>query len=772
MTHPAAPSRHAVAAGAARHRFRRAARGGRAATSRLGDGVTGRARGRGVGSGWLVAAVLASVSCGGAARFDSASLATPERSFAVVAPAPVIESALPRFTPCPPGWREALLGAVTVCEPWPAAGVERCAGASAHLPGRPGCEPVGSACPPGDFPASSPSGPALFVKAGAVGGNGTPASPFGALDDALARSAPGTTVVVARGRYAAAGSLPAGITVEGVCASDTVIGPARPDTPLLQTRAEGVVVQNVTVRGDFVGALVQGGQLTLRDVVFDSTVGVGLSVAGGADVTLERVVIRDTRPFPNATGGRGLQVSQASVTGRQVVLERNLDFALVISGASARVELEAAVVRDTRPLAEQNGVGVNVVSGARLELASSVVEQSVSYGLRLLSGASATLTDVLVRDTQPLARPLPSGERTGYGVWLQNGRLTGTRVRVERNAHAGVLTYGDDPAAVSLTDALVRDTAWSDGAANGLFADRGASLALERVLVRGCRPTGVLASARATLALTDVTVLETGADDRGFGAGAVVSSGARVTAQRVLVDGSRGLGLVVVGAPGQRARLVDVSVSNTRADVSGQSVALALGEGVEASLERVRVSSTGSLALVVTDPGTRVTLADVAIDDVGRLEPGARSGYGLVARSGATLSGERVSVRATTRAGVYALEEGTSVALTELAVVQVDAPACSGACAATVGVLATTGARVAARRFRVSWSPGYGVLVGDGAAIDLVDGEVSHHLVGAGVQQADFDVRRLDQGVVFRDNTRKLDSATVPLPEPPLPLRR
>jgi len=59
-----------------------------------------------------------------------------------------------------------------------------------------------------------------------------------------------------------------------------------------------------------------------------------------------------------------------------------------------------------------------------------------------------------------------------------------------------------------------------------------------------------------------------------------------------------------------------------------------------------------------------------------------------------------------------------------------------------------------------------GVQLASEGTIDLHDGVVSGNQVGANVQTAGFDVSRLGDNVVFRDNVTSLDSADLPLPTP------
>jgi hypothetical protein len=50
-------------------------------------------------------------------------------------------------------------------------------------------------------------------------------------------------------------------------------------------------------------------------------------------------------------------------------------------------------------------------------------------------------------------------------------------------------------------------------------------------------------------------------------------------------------------------------------------------------------------------------------------------------------------------------------------------------------------------------------------SIDLSDGEVSGALVGACVQVPGYDIARLQDRVLYRDNGTNLDVTTLPIPE-------
>ncbi len=81
----------------------------------------------------------------------------------------------------------------------------------------------------------------------------------------------------------------------------------------------------------------------------------------------------------------------------------------------------------------------------------------------------------------------------------------------------------------------------------------------------------------------------------------------------------------------------------------------------------------------------------------------------------------------------------------------------------------TTGAAELAR-FRIQGGPECGVLVGDGGSARLRDGAVEGYVIGACVQDPDFDFGRLTPGVLYRSNGRNLDATSLPVPSATPPI--
>lgn len=725
---------------------------------------------------WLVALIGGAMfpACDNLAGQLETPFAPVEQYFRVEKPALPAPPLPPRMTPCPSGWREAQVDDVTACEPWPEAGYQTCGIDSAHFPGTPGCSRVGSECPTDGWTASLPTGQnVLYVRQGApAGGSGTQSAPFASLDAALSQASPGSVVALAAGTYSTVQAFPPGVSLFGACVAQTTLTTPQPDASILKSTTANVRIQNLRISGPFVGLDVRGGDVTLRDVIFDQTAGSAIFIRGGARLDAERIVIRNTTPFPNASGGRGVQIQDAVFEARGLVIESNRENAFIATGAAARVHLVNAAIRDTLYAANGNGgEGVVAANGARVELEASVVERSHSFGVRGVSGSEITLTDVIVRDTQPLPVALPSGEVRGFGIWTQDGNVKGNRVRVERNAGAGVLAFGGATSRISLTDLIVRDTVWADGAAVGVTSDFGATLELERAVIQRCRPYGFFAFADTVSKLTDVSVLDTSVDADGNGGGAIAFSLAKqAVLQRIQMNRNQWVGLTAYGI----AQLTgaDISVTDSLPDAQGKgAMSILLGKDVGGSLERVRVERALSAGVTLVSATAKLSMNDFTIADVRPDPKTGLFGYGLVVREGASLKGTRGAIQSTHRGGIYGQGQGTKVTLSQMSVRSVSQGGCEvEPCRAAGGVIVTDSASVDLSQFLVSGSEGFGVLLAYDGQLDLHQGEVSHHPIAAGVLVDGYALDRLDDGVTYRDNGQKLSASFVPLPElPPVP---
>jgi hypothetical protein len=137
-------------------------------------------------------------------------------------------------------------------------------------------------------------------------------------------------------------------------------------------------------------------------------------------------------------------------------------------------------------------------------------------------------------------------------------------------------------------------------------------------------------------------------------------------------------------------------------------------------------------------------------------------------QTGAVATVERALVRDNREVAVVAASPSTMLTLFDLVVERTAARACAPAACpeAGIGVGSYLGASLRVERFRISDNHLIGLQVAEDGEMDLANGLVSGHPVGVNVQVEGYDVMRLSNGVVFRDNETNLDARSLPVPDP------
>lgn len=621
---------------------------------------------------------------------------------------------------CPEGFRgERTDTGVLTCRPWPEGGPMACSGVEAHFPGEPGCARVGTACPSGEFPEGLPTDrPTLYVRAGASGGDGSRARPFGTLDAAIVAAAPNTVIAVARGTYDGRADVFEGITIWGACPEETILtssAASEADTVLGAFFGTGEL-RNVTVRAPVtMGVFVSNGaSLRLEDVVIDGASGYGIYASEvGTRVTLERVIVRDAATFPSGNGGVGVQaVDGASLEGRRVAIERSAEIQLVVAFDSAAT-LERAVLRDALGSTgvKRTGTAVAVQEGGALTLTASAVWGHPSTAILSALGSSVTVTDVAIEasiDATPSLGAPALEVRVG-------STLTGSHVHVE-GARGAALTASED-GAFTLTDVVVRDTRPArdlDDNGAGMSLEGQSSATIRRALFEGNRRVGIVTRPLTRLTATDLVVRDTeGAGPRGLGVGLVLF-GAEHTFERAVIERSTVVGVAISEAP--RTVLRDVVIRDTRGDgaagVYGRGLEVNLGSVVET--DRLVLERNREVSLYAFDPGTAVTARDLYVRD---------------------------------------------------SLGQACAEACPDGQQYGYGITALLGARVELTGFVVTRSRLVGLQVAEEGRIVGTRGEVSAAPIGMNVQDPAYDLASSLPDVAFRDNERNVDSMFLPVPD-------
>lgn len=639
---------------------------------------------------------------------------------------PPAEAALPVLVPCPPGWRERAETDLVVCEPWPETGRQECSGADAHLPGRAGCAPIGRACPAGEFADDlPPDAPALYVRAGAVDGDGTRERPFGTIGAALARSAGGYVIAVAKGHYDEMVDARPNVRIQGACAAETVIAPSLGSGTArdvaVRVVVAGAAIHDVTVRagaryGIGVGSTAS---LHLDGVVVSGVTGVGLLIDGGT-LTARGLIVRDVSPFADGTFGRGISAQGGTVDVVEAAIERVHDIGVFAGRTGAVLRLSDAVVTGTRaaPGDPAAGIGLKAQEGATMELTRVVAEDNRSRAIGGISGSTLRVDQCVARG----ARQALAGDQIGAGIALNSG----------------------------------------------------ASGEVRRSWIDDCRGAGLVADDTATsLHVEDVVVLRTlpvdaDPDDT---AGFVVSGGAAVTGARLAVAENQDLGVVIA-----RNRSADLSDVFARDNVaapydpsSGNGILVDDGVG---TLARVRLERNHFDGMALIGPAARMIVTDLVVRDTRAPPEDYRSGRGITVENGASLEITRAILEDNVEIGLIAFGGGARLSAEDLLIARTRPRVCpperNPCYAAGIGAVAVD-ASVELRRFVIQDSPQCGAQLARGGTIDLHTGVVERNAIGACIQDPTFDVARLQDDVAFRDNTTNIDATTLPVPEPSVP---
>ena len=641
-------------------------------------------------------------------------------------PAPIaVLPALPDIAPCPDGWRE-IDGMPATCEPWPESDRAECALGETHWPGTPGCAPVGAACPAGDYPEDLPAGaPVAYVRPGGTG-TGTMDDPYGSITAAVRGSARGTVIALAKGTYDAPHRLPAGVTVIGACATETVlVNTVAATAPVVSVDGDGGVLRNVRVGPSGAGGIwaVSGGSFELDGVVVDGTTQFAVLLVG-AQLVARQLVVSNTALLAPMMIARGL-VAQDGATAelRQSAFLSTPDIGVqVLSGA--RVTVEDTVIAGTGegfPGGAGDGIADSVAvfaaGGADVTLRRVVIEDSYDEGI------AAVGTDVTMRIESSVIRdhvPPEEGGRGGSALLAEAASVTLTKTVVSRTHDLAVV--GEDGAHLVLTDVIIRDTRpdlAGDIEGRGFELHTESSGEVTRALLAGNLETSMFLEGGSAM-LEDVTITGTRpAEGSGLGGrGLEVQDGAVVTIRRLHVIDNRDVGFFVGGA-GAQVEAEDVTVEHTASDAARDNgIGLVVQDGAFMAATRVRLADNHSAALMTYYPGARVELREAEIADTLERECAADS--------------------------------------------------CAGNGSGT-GVVAVDSASALVEDFTIAGSALCGVLVANGGTADLARGEVRENLVGACVQTESFDFMRLSNDVRYVDNETNLDSTSLPVPEPVAP---
>ncbi|AKF09893.1 DUF1565 domain-containing protein [Sandaracinus amylolyticus] len=436
---------------------------------------------------------------------------------------------------------------------------------------------------------------------------------------------------------------------------------------------------------------------------------------------------------------------------------------VAVLGAGARLDARELHVPHTSSDADgRAGRGVDLEAGSTGTIERVIVEDGGDSGIAVVhEGGSLIARDVAVIGT----RGNGSGA-FGNGI----GVFDGATLMIERAVVRDVREAG---LIVSIGSATVRDVV-IDGVASEPTQSNGygvlvrdGRLDADRVRVTGARRSGMLAARGATIAARDVVVHDVVADDAGFAVGIGVVGGrlelARAYLARLAVYG---LSILEHEASSASGDVEDVTIRDVAVGAEDIGFGVLVSRST-ATVSRLDLRGARVLGVDVMGEGAMLTLEDARIEEIdatstfdfGRAIEVDVGGHAIVRR--ARFAGTRESAAAS-------YEAGSRLELVDVEVSDVRERACAATtCSGQpggVGVVALGGGAVRGEALRIAGAPLCGVMVAFDGALDLRGGEIRGCSVGACLQVEGYDVARVTDGVRYEENDVNVDFTGFPAP--------
>ena len=354
------------------------------------------------------------------------------------------------------GWATCPEGSVARASGWGCEAVlptKACTGATRDVLGSPTCAPVGDCA--AAFP---PPEATLFVDPKGA----SDATHFTTIGAALAAAPAGAVIAVEAGSYPESLVASKDVTIAGRCAAQVMIVGSSARVRGLRVEGAHVVARGMTITKQFIGVSVgSNGDLTMTDSVVDDNEAQGIVVSeGAAKVTLERVVVRDTRESASTgDAGQGLNLQAGSVATVKDCAFSGNRYANVRVSTSSIATLDHVVLRDGRPNRTQDvGRALSVQTAASVTLTHAACVDNYEVAIVAADDTKVVLEDVLVGRTK-----LAAAGEFGRALDLFGGAdVRATRFHAYDNHDASVIAVEAKTHLVISASSIV-DTAFDKG---------------------------------------------------------------------------------------------------------------------------------------------------------------------------------------------------------------------------------------------------------------------------------------------------------------------
>ncbi len=396
---------------------------------------------------------------------------------------------------CAPGFEGDGAGGCVAVRP-----TAQCGAGEMAVLGQTSCQPIRD-CGSGTWGSIQTGPDTVYVDAGYTGGasDGSASAPFTTIADALAVVSSGGQIAIAEGTYPERVTLDQPVSLVGRCPGRvtleaTSVGGQDPPVVTVGAAASGALIRGVRLTGPGPGVMLdeavdvrvreveiadaghygvflqRGATAALRRVKITGARTAGLLAYGGA-VTLADSVVRGTRPTPDGSFGRGLDLGCdhfgdggcPTLDATRIIVEQNHESGILLAGGQATVT--DSLVADTQANAGHGQAGIGIQTQCdttsadcpTLTVTGSVLAGNRAAGIMAL-GTVLTVTDTVIRDTQPQS----GDQRFGSGLVAQCDPslsvcepLVATCLLLRGNHQTGLTVAGIE---ADVAGALIRDT--------------------------------------------------------------------------------------------------------------------------------------------------------------------------------------------------------------------------------------------------------------------------------------------------------------------------
>lgn len=460
----------------------------------------------------------------------------------------------------------------------------------------------------------------------------------------------------------------------------------------------------------------------------------------GTNVRISNLTVADS-----LHAGIGCVQAGDELVLENVIVERVAGFGVIVNDGG-KIEATSLVIRDMRPQAGRL-FGYAIIANGAAEGPAITVEQlslrgAIQAAIVLREGLIVA-SDVFIDDTQPDAMDLRLAANIGRGGQLEMRGLFSI------DAVFQVLAPGSR---LSVEDAYMRHGIVGVGL--------GAEAELRRAQIIDADGAGVvIGDPSSALHVEDVWI-------DGGNPGLLALSGATVELDRVQISNVMHSAIALVGATTTMSAR-DVRIEDIREDAEGLAGSGVIVENATLSLSRVEMIGVEHAGLSGYE-GASVEADDLAIR-MTRPSTDTVEGWGLVARTGTTLTLTNALIAGAHEAGVQVRDEGSRVVGRNIRIQDTADRACEGAaCAegsAGMGLGVYDGGAVDFDRFEIDSSAFCGLHMAFAGDVFLRNGRVASNVIGACIHDEGFPLERITEGVAYEGNELNIDTVG----PPPLP---